>query len=168
MLTHTDTTLDIRKLLNIEQPIYLTQEIKIPFHYNSFTVYFSSLSYQNPKKNHFSFKLEGFDTEWYNNVEDNFASYNNLPPGKYCLLVKGSNNDQQWNEETARLWIIITPPWYRSIWAYIVYTLCIMDFSLGGEHQFGKLSNRLYSLYITQKRTTFKKKISEKSRRISD
>lgn len=165
VLTHTDTTLDIRKLLNIEQPIYLTQEIKIPFHYNSFTVYFSSLSYQNPKKNHFSFKLEGFDTEWYNNVEDNFASYNNLPPGKYCLLVKGSNNDQQWNEETARLWIIITPPWYRSIWAYIVYTLCIIGsivYTLHKreQHLKRKYRKRVEEYQIEKDREVYKSKVN--------
>ncbi len=48
-------------------------------------------------------------------------SYSNLHPGKYLFLVKGSNNDGLWNETPARLKITISPPWWKTMWAYISY-----------------------------------------------
>ena len=44
-----------------------------------------------------------------------------LDPGEYTLHVKGSNNDGVWNEEGTSLKIIITPPWWATWWAKILY-----------------------------------------------
>ena len=54
------------------------------------------------------------------------ASYTNLPPGEYLFEVRGSNNDRQWNENTTTLKVVITPPWWRSTFAYFVYVLMLL------------------------------------------
>ena len=41
----------------------------------------------------FDNKLENFDDDFFENVENNSVSYSNLPPGKYRFIVRGSNND---------------------------------------------------------------------------
>lgn len=129
----TDDPEAAHRLLNLEQPLYLTRQVKIPYTYNSFTIHFAALSYQHPHKNQYAYKLEGVDTDWYHDTERNAVTYNNLPPGKYHLLVRGSNNDLQWNEQTAGLWIVITPPWWRSVWAYLIYIVlagCLVAYLL--------------------------------------
>lgn len=50
ILTHSDSSQDTQELLNLEEPIFLTKQIKLPFNNNSFSIYFASLSYQNPQK----------------------------------------------------------------------------------------------------------------------
>jgi hypothetical protein len=42
--------------------------------------------------------MEGIDKDWVYSGTRHFASYPNLPPGKYTFKVKGSNNDGIWNE----------------------------------------------------------------------
>lgn len=37
-----------------------------------------------------------------------------------------SNNDRQWNENTTTLKVVITPPWWRSTFAYFVYVLMLL------------------------------------------
>lgn len=86
-------------------------------------MHFASLSYVEPEKNLFSYKMEGLDKSWMNQTKSNSVTYTNLAPGKYCLYVKGSNNDQVWNDKVAKLQIIITPPWYLSVWAYCAYSI---------------------------------------------
>ncbi len=51
-------------------------------------------------------------------VQDAFASYPNMEPGKYIFRVKGSNNDGVWNEEGTSISIIISPPLWKTWWAY--------------------------------------------------
>ena len=70
--------------------------------------------------------LKGIDKEWIHS-SNNTASYTNLPAGEYEFLVCGSNNDHHWNEKAASLWIVITPPWWRTSVAYlcIYYYFCV-------------------------------------------
>ncbi len=111
------------KIIGNDKPLYLSGKIRIPHSCNSFTVHFASLSYVEPEKNLFSYKMEGLDKSWMNQTKSNSVTYTNLAPGKYCLYVKGSNNDQVWNDKVAKLQIIITPPWYLSVWAYCAYSI---------------------------------------------
>jgi signal transduction histidine kinase len=40
--------------------------------------------------------------------------------------VKGSNNNDVWNEQGASMRVIIHPPWWRTWWAYGFYGLCLL------------------------------------------
>ena len=69
--------------------------------------------------------LEGFDDDWiYDNR--NFASYTNLEPGNYTFQVRGSNSDGIWNEEGKSISISISPPWWRTLWAYSFYLMILI------------------------------------------
>ena len=84
---------------------------------NVFSFEFAALSYANPQKNRYRYKLENFDPGW-NEVSSSqrLATYTNLDPGKYVFRVQGSNSDGVWNEQGVSLTILITPPWWRTNW----------------------------------------------------
>ncbi len=84
---------------------------------NVFSFEFAALSYANPLKNRYRYKLEGFDPGW-NEVDSKqrLATYTNLNPARYVFRVQGSNSDGVWNEAGVSLPILITPPWYRENW----------------------------------------------------
>lgn len=88
-----------------------------------------ALSYEEPLKNQYKYRLKGADKEWIANTSSHSASYTHLPPGEYEFQVKGANNDGLWNDRTASLRIIITPPWWLSIPAYITYALALFSSS---------------------------------------
>jgi signal transduction histidine kinase len=70
--------------------------------------------------------MEGFDKDWtYVDASYRLITYTNLDPGDYVFRVKGSNNDDYWNEAGTSLKIIILPPWYQTTWAYLIYCLFI-------------------------------------------
>lgn len=108
--------------LESNTPTYMLKNITLPFNQNNFVLQFAALSYEDTPRNRFSYKLEGFDNEWiYTNI--NSASYANLPSGKYTFYVRASNNDGVWNKTGSSIEIIISPPWWRSTTAYVIYIL---------------------------------------------
>jgi signal transduction histidine kinase/ligand-binding sensor domain-containing protein/CheY-like chemotaxis protein len=114
-----------KELLNLSEPIYIAKQIVLPYDNNSIVLEFNALSYEEPNRNRYMYMLEGFDKDWVNSENSNTASYTNLPPGQYTFRVKGANNDNKWNDQSASIKIKISPPWWRSIPAYIIYVLCV-------------------------------------------
>ena len=97
--------------------------ITLPHSANFFSFTFAALDYTNPAKNRYAYRLEGFDSGWVMSGSRRYLSYSNLDPGRYVLRVRGTNSEGIWNEEGASMEIIVTPPWYRTFWAYGTYVL---------------------------------------------
>ncbi|MFZ1520315.1 MAG: two-component regulator propeller domain-containing protein [Ignavibacteriaceae bacterium] len=99
------------------------EEIILTSDENIFSFEFSAFDYTNPKKNQYTYKLEGFDSDWIVNGNNRFANYTNIDPGEYTFMVKASNNDGIWNENAASLKVIIKPPIYKTWIAYSIYLI---------------------------------------------
>jgi ligand-binding sensor domain-containing protein/serine phosphatase RsbU (regulator of sigma subunit) len=94
--------------------------LDLPFNKNSIRFEFAGLHFKNPQKNLFSYKLEGFDTEWSLPSEKTFAVYKKLPSGKYTFLVKSMNSDGIWNKIPKNYKFMVSPPFYKSWWFYCI------------------------------------------------
>jgi signal transduction histidine kinase/ligand-binding sensor domain-containing protein len=80
---------------------------------NFFEFEFAALSYSQPEKNQYAYRLEGFRDESWNDIgTKRFGRYTNLPGGTYTLRLKGSNSDGVWNEQGASLRITVVPPFW--------------------------------------------------------
>ena len=88
-----------------------------------FSIEFVALNYTHTEKNNYAYKLDGFDKRWNYVSGQRKATYTNLNPGEYTFRIKASNNDGVWNNEGKSLVIVITPPWYLTWWAYVIYIL---------------------------------------------
>ncbi|CAN5779547.1 sensor histidine kinase [soil metagenome] len=99
-----------------------SKEIVLDHDENYFSFEFSSLSFYNPAKNQYAYKLVGVDKDWVYSGSRHYVAYTNIYPGTYTFSVKGTNNDGVWNEKGAYITIIIHPPWWRTGWAYILFT----------------------------------------------
>lgn len=101
-------------------------ELVLDYNRNHFSIEFSSLSYANPSKNKYAYKLEGYDTDWqYTGASSRVANYNNLKSGLYTFHLKGSNENGLWNEQERVLEIRILPPPWKTTWAYTLYILLL-------------------------------------------
>ena len=101
----------------LEKAIPYVNSLTLSYEDNVFSFEFAALSYVNPHKNRYRYRLEGFEPGW-NEVSSRqrLATYTNLDPGRYVFRVHGSNSDGVWNEEGVSLPILITPPWWRTTW----------------------------------------------------
>lgn len=107
----------------LPQALASLPELELSYEDNVFSLLFASLSYCTPEKNRYAYRLEGFDRDWNYVGSQNKATYTNLPAGTYTFHVKASNNDGLWNEEGARLRIIIHPPFYLSTGFKVIYVI---------------------------------------------
>ncbi len=71
--------------------------------------------------------MEGIDKDWVYCGTRRYASYPNMLPGEYIFRVKGSTGNRVWNEAGTSIRVIILPPWWKTWWAYILYTLAILS-----------------------------------------
>ena len=99
----------------LKKAIPYVDSLTLSYRESVFSFEFAALSYANAQKNHYRYKLEGFEPGW-NEVgsKQRLATYTNLEPGTYVFRVQGSNNDGVWNEHGVSLNIVITPPWWRT------------------------------------------------------
>ncbi len=116
-----------------EQSIVMTRDITLPYNKNIISFRFAALSYSDPNKNQFSYKLKGLNKDWINIGTSNSLTFSSLSPGNYTLFVKGTNNDGLWSKNIAKIKIIITPPlwatwWFRGIIIVIMVALFISIF----------------------------------------
>ncbi|GIK22429.1 MAG: hybrid sensor histidine kinase/response regulator [Ignavibacteriota bacterium] len=125
----------ITSVKKLDKPVPIENEIHFSYDENFLSFEFVALSYLSEERNQFAYKLEAIDTGWVYSGTRRFASYPNLPPGEYIFRVKGSNNDGVWNEAGTSIAIIISPPFWRTIWAYSFYAF-IFIFSLYGIRRY--------------------------------
>ncbi len=85
------------------------------------TFVFSAMNYKDPKKNRYSYILEGLDKKWNDVGTRNTATYTNIKSGEYTFKVKAANSDGIWDDEYSSITIKVSPPFWKSIFAYIVY-----------------------------------------------
>jgi signal transduction histidine kinase/ligand-binding sensor domain-containing protein len=105
----------------LEDPIWKAKMINLPYNQNSFSIDFIALNYNSSEAIKYSYRLENFDNGWNNLGTDHKASFFNIPPGNYTLHVKAINGEGSVTEKI--LTIIISPPWWKTWWAYSFYTL---------------------------------------------
>ncbi|MCB9245022.1 MAG: hypothetical protein H6606_01210 [Flavobacteriales bacterium] len=113
-------------LINLDKDIAFTSRIKLKHDQNVLTLSFTGLDILNVQKQRYKYRMAGFDEEWQDAGYTNTATYTNLDPGEYKFEVMASNGDGIWSGETTMLTILISPPWYQTTWAYILFGLAAM------------------------------------------
>ena len=104
----------------LTQNINKTNKLKLGFEQNVFAFGFSSLEFKNAQRVKYAFKLEGYDDWNYVGASKHFANYTNIAPGEYVFRVK-STLGYNWEDKEKSIQITITPPWWQTTIAYIVY-----------------------------------------------
>ena len=107
---------------------------EITFHWpnNFFEFEFAALSYARPEKNQYAYKLEGLEKDWVYVGTRRFGRYTSLPGGMYTLRIKGSNNDEVWNETGASIKITVVPPFWGTWWFKGIVALALVAGAIGG------------------------------------
>jgi ligand-binding sensor domain-containing protein/serine phosphatase RsbU (regulator of sigma subunit) len=105
------------------KPFSEVKEIVLPYNENTLSFDFVALSFANADENQYAYQLEGLDEEWKYSGNIRSATFPNLYPGTYTFRVKASNDDGLWNDKGAFIRITITPPFWKTIWFFI---LCLI------------------------------------------
>lgn len=104
-----------------------TDEIKLQYSDNSFTLHFSSPEIKYQSSVYYMCYLEGVDKQWFSSPDaQQSVTYNNLPPGKYTFHVYASNIPEEQGKNITTLSIEIFPPLWLTWWAKLGYILILV------------------------------------------
>ena len=121
--------------------------LQLDYSQNFFCIDFMAIDYINGNNYSYSYKLDEVSSQWIESGTSASAIFSNLAPGQYTLLVKYKNNMNGKECEPQKLLIQITPPWYLSNWAYILYFILIALFCILAVyrivHQYRRKQHRM-------------------------
>jgi signal transduction histidine kinase/ligand-binding sensor domain-containing protein len=77
---------------------------------------YTALSFRDPDRVRFEYKLEGQDGDWIDVGTRRVAYYNRLEPRQYRFRVIASNDSGVWNEAGVSWNFRVVPAYYQTIW----------------------------------------------------
>jgi DNA-binding CsgD family transcriptional regulator len=106
-----------------EQPRLMNDEVpEIHYAWNAVHFDYSSALYGKQSSIEYAYYLEGFDNGWSAWSKKNEKDYTFLSPGTYIFKVKARTHEGR-ESAVASYRFTILAPWYRTFWAYLVYSI---------------------------------------------
>jgi signal transduction histidine kinase/ligand-binding sensor domain-containing protein/CheY-like chemotaxis protein/AraC-like DNA-binding protein len=120
--------------LIISEHISIAKSIHLEYKQN-FSISYAELNYSDPLQTVFRHRLEGLDGEWHQAGFSKTASYTNLSPGTYTFQVQARNYKGIWNEPGATIQVVVRPPFYMTVYAYLFYFVAFFGLLFLSRHK---------------------------------
>lgn len=113
-------TLHVERVVADGQEVPYLTETRFPAGTRSVTIDYTALSFVQPERVLFRYKLEGYDRDWVPAETRRTAFYSNLAPGTYRFVVTACNEDGVWSKTGASITIVQLPHLYQTWWFWAV------------------------------------------------
>ena len=120
----------------LKRPPHLKDTLELTYKENAFFIEWTALDYRNPQGIEYAYFLEGFNEEWQYIGNEHKATFTNLSPDTYFLKVRSTNSDGVWAEQDKTLTLIITPPWWKTWWARLLFLVLFWGLMFGAYKLF--------------------------------
>ena len=159
-----------------DKSVCFTEYIELPYNLNTFSFQFSSLDYRSPYKVVYEYMLEGVDNSWIStSAFHREAFYTKLSSGEYMFRLRVRNTDGVYSSNELSIPVIITPPFWRTWYAYTFYLMLLALSLYQFKRYYTSRAQRRNAVYIAnmekrkteellEKETTFFTNISHELR----
>ncbi|MFN1834778.1 ATP-binding protein [Balneola sp. MJW-20] len=106
-----------------DKPLSQTDLIELPWGQSGLEIGYTAINFRSADKTTYSYQMEGINDEFIDVGTRRYAQFTKLEPGDYTFRVRATNADGLSSENDTILAITILPPWWRTWWAYLIYTL---------------------------------------------
>ncbi len=125
---------------------------------NDFVFHYACPYFEDEHRPLFSTILEGYDKKWSDFDAKTDKTFTNLPEGDYTFKVKAKNIYDQIST-ISEYEFKVSPPWYRTAWAFILYFLAFLLFVF--------IAIRITSIRLKRKNEQLEKVVEERTQEIS-
>tara|TARA_R110000751_G_scaffold4388_1_gene21572 strand:+ start:101697 stop:106262 length:4566 start_codon:yes stop_codon:yes gene_type:complete len=87
---------------------------------------FALLDYTRPQDNQYEYLMQGLQDTWVA-INSNSITFSNLTAGDYVFKVRAANNDGVWSSSELTVPIVVAPPPWKTLYAYILYLLLFLS-----------------------------------------
>ena len=110
----------------------------------------------------YSYMMEGLSDKWYPCENDREVIFRSLRPGNYTFVLRAKLRSQDWEKATTtQLGIRITPPFWQSWWAYLLYAALALAALLLLIQQYKRRIALHNSLEMTRRESLQKQELNE-------
>lgn len=134
----------------IKRSLMTMDRLELNYNQNSLKFEFAANNFLLPQKNKFKYRLKGYSPKWVEMERENKAVFTKIPPGKYMLEVKASNNDGKWNNVPTKTQIIIKKPFWSTGYAMIFYIILVFTLSYLLQREL-RIRNRLKNSILQER-----------------
>lgn len=99
--------------------------VELNFDENNIEIDFGVLNFKDPQRVTLKHKLDGFDTEFMSDGDDNTKLYTNLEPGHYTFQVYARSPVSDWNKKPLSFEFVIKQPYWMQWW-FIILSLILL------------------------------------------
>ncbi len=107
----------------LTQALPFAKEIELHHDHRIISLEISTDNFIRANQPNIQYRLEGFSNQWVDLDANNTINYMNLPAGNYTLKVQNRLNNGVSTENAIELKIKVLPPFYASLFAYILYII---------------------------------------------
>jgi len=111
---------ELNGYIPLKETINKVKRIELSYKEKLINIEFVALDYSAPEKINYAYRLIPISPDWVSLGKKNNVNFTNLRNGKYRLEIRSTNTDQTWVENVNVLDIIIHPPIYETVWAYLL------------------------------------------------
>lgn len=111
--------------------LLMQKEITLKHDQNYFRIEFAAPDFSPAGNVRYAYQLEGWDKGWVENGSQNFAQFSNLEGGTYTFKVKATNGPGAKEGKTARIRIVIIPPFWQQWWFYALVAMALIGAAYG-------------------------------------
>lgn len=89
-------------------------------------IFFAALDYNNTKQINYAFKMLPKNKEWSYIKDSHNIFFADLAPGTYKLMIRSTNGDGVWMNNTRTLTLVVKPRFSETIWAHLLGLLIVI------------------------------------------
>ncbi|MGD8779586.1 MAG: ATP-binding protein [Ignavibacteria bacterium] len=101
------------------------EPLSLPYENRNLRFQYACPFYEGKERTEFQYKLEGYDEQWSPWKKETQKDYTNLSEGNYIFNVRAKNIYGDMSK-TAAYSFKVLPPFYRTVWAYLLYAILIL------------------------------------------
>lgn len=117
-------SLNLESISTHNKSIHLSKNIELNYTDNDLIFQFSAPFYLHGTEVKYRYKLLGQDENWSNFDKNSKLEFSNLFEGDYTLIVEAQNSLGE-KSKALKINLSILPPWYRTIYAYLIYLIIL-------------------------------------------
>ncbi len=140
--------------------ISYTDRIELNSSQSNFSIEYSIMDFIPNHRKELEYYLEGYSKDWMPATMGNLVSFNNLDSGNYTLKVRLKGQ-----QKCSVLHIHILPPFYLTVWAYIIYAILTVIIILFLNRTYKRRIRLQEQVKYEQKRVEYVEEINQSKMR---